>query len=76
MVVVIVVVMLDGLANSEHVTIRMLHVHLAYTPGFVQRRSDYLEIFAHASGVHGIHIAGPDCEPRSIRAATTLPVAT
>src|SRR5215471_19661495 len=68
--------MLDGLANSEHVTIRMLHVHLAYTPRFVNRRSDNLEIFAHASGIHGFHIVGPDGEPRSIRAATTLPVST
>src|SRR5215471_8398051 len=68
--------MLDGLANSEHVTIRMLHVHLAYTPGFVQRRSDYLEILAHASGIHGVYVVGPDCEPRSIGAATALPVAT
>jgi hypothetical protein len=43
-VVVILAVMLDRLADSEHVTVKMLHVHLAYTPGFVQRRSDYLLI--------------------------------
>ena len=76
MVVVTVVVMLDGLANSEHVTIWMLHLHFAYIPGFIPRRTDDFEIFAHASGIHGIHIVSPDCQPRSIWAATALPVAT
>jgi hypothetical protein len=65
-VVDIVVMVLDGLANSEHVTIRMLHVNLAYPPGFLPRRSGDLEIFAHASGMRGIHIVGPACEARSI----------
>src|SRR5262245_50890837 len=68
--------MLDGLANSEHVTIRMLHLHLAYTPRFVQRRSHNIEIFVQSSGIPGIHIVGPDCEPHSVGSATALPVET
>jgi hypothetical protein len=48
------------LADTEHVAIRMLDVHLAHAPRLVLRRTHYCQTLAKAGAVYGIDIVRPD----------------
>src|SRR5688500_13847815 len=52
-------------ADSEYVSIRMAHVHLADVPGHVGRRPRHVQSFGETALMHGIDVIDEDHHPRA-----------
>src|SRR6266478_2498689 len=58
--------LLDPLADSKHMPIRVSHVHLAGLPRHVRRRKRHIQSPANAFPVHLIHVVHPHRHPRPL----------
>src|SRR5260370_12327399 len=66
--------LIQRLADAEHVPIGVADNHLATTPRLIARRMDHFSSGAFASGLHRVHVLHPDRHPRPMVATSALPV--
>src|SRR5260370_35044749 len=66
--------LIQRLADAEHVPIGVADNHLPTTPRLIARRMDHFSAGAFACGLHRVHVLHPYRHPRPMAAASPLPV--